>query len=197
MKIVMKLAAPILAISFLSGCSPSTMTKQDSRPFANGFKTEVETYDTISDKNIKLTFDMNLEAVDARFPWNEYQEGVVAKIREKGVTLSESGTPVTIKLEKFKLLGSSHQSMGAAPMTGSIISGLGGGVAGRIVGDAVERSQKPKDDGRNFVPVMDVLIIKDDGSYRNLIQMTATGAVANYNWLSKRASIQATSEIFK
>lgn len=187
----------LVAISFLSGCSMATMTKKDSHPFANGFKTEVETHDTISDKNIKLTFDMNLEGVDARFPWTEYQEGVVAKIREKGVTLSENGTPVTIKLEKFKLLGSSHQTMGAAPMTGSIISGLGGGVTGRIVGDAVERSQEPKDDGRNFVPVMDVLITKDDGSYRNLIQMTATGAVANYNWLSKRAAIQATSEIFE
>lgn len=197
MKIVMKLAAPILAISFLSGCSLSTMTKQDSPNLANGYKTEVETYDTISDKNIKLTFDMNLEAVNARFYWNEYQEEVVAKIREKGVTLSESGTPVTIKLEKFKLLGSSHQSMGAAPMTGSIISGLGSGLAGRIVGDAVERSQDPKDDGRNFVPVMDVLITKDDGSYRNLIQMTSVAARGNYLSSSKKVAVQATSEIFE
>lgn len=191
----------ILSTSLVSGCALAPMTKPDSGKTPNGYATELKNYERVNERNVHLTFERDLDEVDARFYWDEFQAGIVEKLNKDGITVSETGVPVVIRLDKFKLLGSSHASVRAHSTGLSVFNELGGGIVGAVAGVALESSErsraKQNDDGRNFVPIIDFTIYKPNGNYTNTIKMTSIAQRGNYLASSRDVSVQAVSELFE
>ncbi len=190
-------ASLFLTSIFLSGCE-TAMTKPDSPRFVEGYNTKIEHYERINDRIVNLSFEKH--EVDERFPWDEFIADVKKRLSEKGFKIEQSGSPVTIKVDKVKYVGRSN-STHSSPTSGmSVFNELGRGVVGAVAGTvihATETSANKKDDDRLLIPIMDITILKADGSYKNSLQITGGGATTLYKQQSRQKSAQAVSEIFE
>lgn len=195
-----KVLTGVLLALLLTGCGLKPMTKPDTR-LANGYATEMLNYERINDKNIHLIFERDLDDVDARFYWQAFQKELVEKLQQQGVNISKSGVAVVVRLDKFKLLGSSHASVRTSSTGLSVFTELGGGIIGAVAGVALESREranaKKKDDDWNLVPIIDWTVSKPDGTYNNTIKMTSVAKRGNYLASSRDVSVQAVSELFE
>lgn len=200
---VVRLGGVAVLVGVMTGCAWSPILDEKNK-VAYGWKIDAEHYERIPDRRVSLKFEANYEEVDARFYWDKYVELAVKNIQNQGVEIVEDGTPVTITIDSFKILGSSHAPAVASNTASQVTGMLGGGLAavaavsfGEAAVNSSAKNKKRKDDGRNFVPILDMTIKKDDGSYSNTIKMHSRAARGDYLLSPKNAAARIAGDVFE
>lgn len=196
----------------LNGCATGTVIKKEDDRYYN-YKVKASNYDKITAKNINLTFEIKPGAPTGEFNWKDVTEAVTEAIEAKGITISDSGTPVTIRLDYFLNLdpdGAYYKGYDSGISGGSVLA-LGGSIAQGVTAslaenfltEAAEKDKQKKEETKGpklckssqCVPDVSYTIISND--YQSNVRIYSVLALNNPVSSGERITIQSIPEMFE
>lgn len=121
----------------LSGCATGSVVKEGMPVYGNT-EVVVSTYDKIRADHVKLTFEVVKGDPQGHFDWQEVAEDVVDELNAKGIKVSDSGLPVTVKLQSFVATSGPYAPGGVGVLGGGLLA-LGGSLAQAVAVSVAEK----------------------------------------------------------